>query len=111
MKYLAAILFVLVPAIAFGAPFLTSNPSTENPDGFILILDGQSHTVPAYAVTGGKILHYDLAGIAPGTHSGTVIQYKNDPLWGRLESETPTPFSFVRPANMGNVTGIGLSAQ
>lgn len=108
MKYLLAVLMCLFAVNSWAAPFLTSNVTTDNPDGYILILDGDSHTVPAQVVTGGKRLHYDLVGIASGAHAGTVIEYKNDPLWGRLESSTPTPFSFAKPANMQNVTGVGL---
>lgn len=108
MKYLLAVLMVLISFNAWAAPFLTSDVTTDNPDGFIVIMDGQTITSPAQAVTGGKRLHHDLAGISTGSHSGTVIEYRNDPVWGRLESSTPTPFSFVKPANLRNVTGIGL---
>lgn len=111
MKYALAVLMVLFSFNAWAAPFLTSDVTTDNPDGFIVVMDGQTITHPGQAVTGGKRVHHDLQGIAPGTYSGTIIEYKMDPIWGRLESSTPTPFSFVKPANLQNVTGVGLSAE
>ena len=113
MKYLVAILMVLVPALAFGAPFVTSDADTSSyrPDGYVLTIDGGSQiTSPAQAVTGGVRLHYDVSGVSTGSHTVRIKAYKNDAVWGRLESEEAV-FTFVRPAAPATPAGIGLSAQ
>jgi len=114
MKYLVAILMVLVPALAFGAPFVTSDPyptTVTQPDGFVLTVDGGSQiTSPAQAVTGGVRLHHDVSGVSTGSHTMRIKAYKNDAVWGRLESDEAV-FTFVRPASPAAPANIGLSAQ
>lgn len=114
MKCFAAILLVLVPALAFGAPFVTSDPyppTVTQPDGFMVTMDGGTAVAsPAQSVTGGVRLHYDVSGVSSGSHTVRLKAYRNDSVWGRLESDEAV-FTFVRPASPGAPANIGLSAQ
>jgi len=65
---------------------------------------------PAQAVTGGVRLHYDVSGVSTGSHTVRIRAYKNDAVWGRLESDEAV-FTFVRPASPAAPANIGLSAQ
>ena len=96
-------------AKAYGSPFLVCDPyptGGSQPDQFSLVIDGGSAMIsPAEVMADGKTrLHYDLAGIATGTHSLSVKAQIS--LWG-LES-TAVPFSFTKPASAASPAAFGL---
>lgn len=111
MKYLLAALLCLYSVNAWAAPFVVCDPyptTVTQPDGFTVILDnGASVDSPAQTVTGGKRLHHDISGVSSGSHTMRIKAYKNDAVWGRLESDEAV-FTFVRPASPGKPAGIGL---
>lgn len=102
---------ILMLSSAWAAPFVTSDPypsTVTQPDGFMVSLDGATAVAsPAQAVTGGVRLHHDVAGVSSGSHTVRIKAYKQDAVWGRLESDEAV-FTFVRPASPGRPAGIGL---
>jgi len=113
MKKYFAVLFcaLALPGLAVAAPFVVSDPypaSGVQPDGFAVSVDGGAVVEsPAQAVTGGVRLYYDVSAVSAGTHTLRVKAYKNDAVWGRLES-TEAVFTFSRPASPSAPAGIGL---
>ena len=111
MKYALAVLMVLFSFNAWAAPFVVSDPyptTVTQPDGFMVAVDGATAVAsPAQAVTGGVRLHHDVAGVSSGSHTVRIKAYKQDAVWGRLESDEAV-FTFVRPASPGRPAGIGL---
>jgi len=92
----------LVASMAFAGPYLVCDPypaTGTQPTDFSVVMDGGSELIsPAQTLTDGtKRLHYDLAGIATGSHSISIKALVVDSTWGRLESSA-TPFSFSKPA-------------
>jgi len=113
MKKYFAVLFcaLALPGLAVAAPFVVSDPypaASLQPDGFAVAVDGGAVVEsPAQAVTGGVRLYYDVSAVSAGTHTLRVKAYKNDAVWGRLES-TEAVFTFSRPASPSAPAGIGL---
>ena len=60
---------LLLPVLAFGNPFLVSDPQSVV-DSYGVILDGQSEVLVSAEVLGLGVgrLCYDLQGIEPGSH-------------------------------------------
>jgi len=86
------VMFWLVPAIAYGAPFLVCDPQ-ENVEEYVVVLDGVETIVPyTTAIFDGEeaAVLLDLESVADGQHQVTV---KARNVWG--ESNT-VPFEFVR---------------
>lgn len=103
--------FILDPAFAWASPFLICDPypsTVTQPEGFSITMDGSAAVnSPAQSVTGGVRMHYDLAGISTGNHTVRIKAYKNDPVWGRLESPEAV-FTFPKPGNPTSPTGISI---
>jgi len=85
------------------APFLScaiypSGPS--QPSEFEIYMDRATAPVisPAFAVSGGVRMNYDLSTIAVGNHTVTAKAAKTTPEWGRLVSLPSSPFAFTRPS-------------
>ena len=81
---------LLFAALATAAPFLVCDPQT-NVTSYMITLDGsEAQEVPAQDLGDNTTrLHYDLAGLLDGNHTGTVAS-KN--VWGESE---PVPFCTV----------------
>lgn len=95
------------------SPYLVSDPdnSANKPTHYSVVIDGASEVLSvAQAVTGGVRLHYDLAGIATGTHNVSIKAVLIDIIWGRLES-TANPFSFGKPSSPAQPGNIVLSTS
>ena len=115
------ILFLVVFVLAFlafnlevqAAPFVVSDPYPESavqPDGFLVVLDNapvvESPADPVTAST--KRFKFDVGGVSAGNHTLKVKAYKNDAVWGRLES-AEVNFTFTRPAAPAGASGLKLS--
>ena len=105
-KALCLIAFFLWAGTAFAAPFVVSDPYTSNvPDGFLVSVDGGA-VVESKAVAAA--LRYDVGSVSAGEHTLTIRAYKNDAVWGRMESD-PVNFTFIRPAAPAGPSGIRLA--
>lgn len=114
---LLAIVFVFsanaAPVVAAG-PYVISDayPTTvTQPDGFSVSVDGGATVDSApQSVAGGVRLHYDVGAVSAGSHAVTVKAYKNDAVYGRMESAASV-FTFVKPGPPAAPTGLGLSSN
>jgi hypothetical protein len=112
-KCLLAVYFIVAfPIICLASPFVVSDayPTTvTQPDGFMVTVDGGAAVdSPAQAVVGSGVrMYFDVGTSTSGTHAMTIKAYKNDAVWGRLESTTVN-FTFTRPASPTSPAGITL---
>jgi hypothetical protein len=93
MKYVLALLIMLIPSVVFGSPFLVCDPIQQSFEvtEFILEIDGQVISVPPEVLPDGTFrIFYDLAGITNGNHT---IRAKAKNIWG--ESSWSAPFDFT----------------
>jgi len=84
------------------APYLISDPyliTEDQPTEFYLYIDGSATPVVSSAYKkpdNTVILHHDLSSISIGTHTFVVKARLVDALWGVIESDDSTPFTFIR---------------
>jgi hypothetical protein len=115
------ILFLVVFVLAFlafnlevqAAPFVVSDAyptAATQPDGFAVSVDnGAVVESPADPVTSSTVrFKFDVGAVTSGNHTLKVKAYKNDAVWGRLESAEAV-FTFARPAAPSGATGLKLS--
>lgn len=112
-KLLCLIAFFLWAGTAMAAPFVVSDAypvGATQPDGFTVSLDnGPVVESPADPVTASSArFKFDVGGVAEGSHTLRVKAFKNDAVWGRLES-TEAVFTFTRPASPISPSGLKLS--
>jgi len=73
---LLATLFLIVSTLAFGAPFLVSDPYPKKDTKltkFLVIINGKtSESDPAKNADGTLFLKYDLGGLPDGTYTATI---------------------------------------
>ena len=112
-KLLFLIAFFLWVGTAMASPFVVSDPYPESavqPDGFLVVLDNapvvESPADPVTAST--KRFKFDVGGVSAGNHTLKVKAYKNDEVWGRLES-AEVNFTFTRPAAPAVPGGLQLA--
>ena len=110
MKKLFLVLVLLLMATPVWAePFLVCDPQTDA-DGYIYTLNGGPEVqVPYQTQTfsdGVKAVIADAASIPEGPFTYQVKAYKDDPVWGRLQS-TIVPFSSTRPG-IGTPSNVGM---
>jgi len=100
------IAMMLIPALAFGNPFLTADPQT-GVDEYRVVLDGADQGLfPAKDMGDGTVvLWYDLAGVPDGAHT---VQAAAKNVWG--ESALSDPFDFTK-AVPGAPTGLRVSSE
>ncbi len=114
MRYiLAAILCLAAAYPAYAAPYVVSDPypaDAVQPDGFAVSLDGGPVVeTPADPVTASTVrFRFDVGTVASGSHTLLIKAYKQDAVWGRLESAEAV-FTFARPAAPSGATGLKLS--
>lgn len=113
MKWFFSVLFCLVAFNAWAAPFVVSDayPAGDTqPDGFLCTLNtGAVQDVVADVVTSTtKRLKFDAVNAVSGSNTVKVKAYKNDAVWGRLES-AEVNFTFPRPAAPSGASGLRLS--
>ena len=82
---------LLLPVLAFGAPFLVCDP---NPGAEKIILEINSIDMPEFPAEADGSLKYDLAGLAEGDF--TIRAKAEFGVWGW--SEYSVPFSFTKPS-------------
>jgi hypothetical protein len=115
------ILFLVVFVLAFlafnlevqAAPFVVSDAyptAATQPDGFAVSLDGGPVVeAPADPVTSSTVrFKFDVGAVESGSHTLRVKAYKQDAVWGRLES-TEAVFTFARPAAPAVPGGLQLA--
>ena len=107
MKTIAFIISIclmalLLPVLAFGAPFLICDP---NPGAEKIILEINSVEMPEFAAETDGSLRYDLAGIAEGDFT---IRAKAGNIWGW--SEYSVPFNFTKSLPQAPM-GLRVSGQ
>lgn len=87
---IAFILVLCIFRLAQADPYLICDPAT-NVTHYVVTLDGDTSTVPAFDLGDGTLmLKYDLAGIPTGPHN-VAVKAKN--LWGE---STSVPFDFTK---------------
>jgi len=94
MKFVIAFLFMLVPAIALGSPFLTCDPYPAETEitKFVIDIDGVAvDSDPHINEDGTIIIRHDLSDLAVGSH---VVKAKAINKWG--ESEWSAVYSFTK---------------
>jgi hypothetical protein len=101
-KILFVICLVLIPTLLWAAPFLVCDPyaaGANQPTFFKVSLDGGSETnTPAYATTGGVMVHYDVGSVSIGVHTWTVRACIETDPWGGGGCSATAPFSSTRHA-------------
>jgi hypothetical protein len=115
------VLFLAVLVAAFflfnlevqASPFVVSDPYPESavqPDGFLVVLDNAPVVEsPADPVTSSTVrFKFDVGAVTSGNHTLKVKAYKNDAVWGRLESAEAV-FTFARPAAPAVPAGLRLA--
>ncbi len=115
------VLFLAVLVAAFflfnlevqASPFVVSDPYPESavqPDGFLVVLDNAPVVEsPADPVTSSTVrFKFDVGAVTSGNHTLKVKAYKNDAVWGRLESAEAV-FTFARPAGVSAPAGVTLA--
>ena len=113
MKTLLTIFLCLFAANVYAAPFVVSDPypaAATQPDGFVVSMDGGPVVEsPADPVTASTVrFKFDVGSTVSGSHTIKVKAYKNDTVWGRLES-TEAVFTFTRPAAPAVPGGLQLA--
>jgi hypothetical protein len=113
MKTFLTIFLCLVSFNVYAAPFVVSDAypaANTQPDGFLCTLNsGAVQDVVADVVTSTtKRLKFDAVNAVSGSNTLKVKAYKNDAVWGRLES-TEVNFTFPRPAAPAGASGLRLS--
>lgn len=113
MRYFLAIAICLFAANVYAAPFVVSDAypaASTQPDGFVVSMDGGPVVEsPADFVTASTVrFRFDVGSVTSGSHTLRVKAFKNDAVWGRLES-TEAVFTFQKPATPGGATGLRLS--
>ncbi len=101
MRVISTVVLMLVSALAWGAPFVVSDPTTDaRVDTCSAYMDAvPGVTVPVTLATlplVGKACKYDIAFVAVGAHS-IAMTFRNSAdttVWG--ESAKSSPLSFTR---------------
>ncbi len=112
-KLFFLIAFFLFTGTAMAAPFVVSDPyaaTATQPDGFVVSMDGGPVVEsPADPVTSSTVrFKFDVGAVTSGNHTLKVKAYKNDAVWGRLESAEAV-FTFARPAGVSAPAGVTLA--
>jgi len=112
-KLFFLIAFFLFTGTAMAAPFVVSDPyaaTATQPDGFVVSMDGGPVVeAPADPVTSSTVrFKFDVGAVESGSHTLRVKAYKQDAVWGRLES-TEAVFTFARPAAPAVPGGLQLA--
>ena len=113
MKTLLTIFLCLFAANVYAAPFVVSDAypdAATQPDGFTVSMDGGPVVEsPADFVTASTVrFRFDVGAVTSGNHTMRVKAFKNDAVWGRLES-TEAVFTFTRPAAPAAPGGLKLA--
>ena len=113
MKTLLTIFLCLFAANVYAAPFVVSDPyaaTATQPDGFTVSVDGGPVVEsPADPVTASTVrFRFDVGSVTSGSHTLRVKAFKNDAVWGRLES-TEAVFPFAVPAAPAAPGGLQLA--
>lgn len=84
---------VFIASSAMAAPFLVSNPVFDA-KSVTLNVDGSNKAGTIETLTDGSVrLHYDLANMAAGNHTVTVVADYG--IWGK--GPVSNPFVFAKP--------------
>ena len=106
MKYFITVLILLFASPVFASPFLVCDPTTEQIDNYIIVLDGGNEVLSAPQDMGdGTVrLHYDLDGLTEGEHD---FQVAAENIWGRSDT---VPFDLTK-AVPGAPSGLRVSSE
>lgn len=111
MKTLITIFICLFAVNAYAVDVVSDAypAGTTQPDGFLCTLNSNAvQDVVADVVTPTtKRLKYNADNAVDGSNTLKVKAYKNDAIWGRLES-AEVNFTFQRPAAPSGVVGTRL---
>jgi hypothetical protein len=92
---LLATLFLIVSTLAFGAPFLVSDPYPKKDTKltkFLVIINGKtSESDPAKNADGTLFLKYDLGGLPDGTYTATIKAVDT-----KGKESSPSTYSFKK---------------
>lgn len=89
---------LLLASTAQASPWLVCDPQ-PGIDGYAWSLDGGEWSEQPYTLLDAdSAIVCDLKDVLKGNHTIQVKAFKNDSLWGRMESET-VPFGFARPSS------------
>ena len=114
MKWSASFVLMLISSLAWGAPFVVSDPVTAGVTQCGVFLDGSPKlTIPVTAVTlpvAGNICKVDVGGVSTGSHTISLTTITvNDPVWGSQESVKSPALNFTRPGVPISPSGLTLS--
>jgi len=117
MKRILFLLALLLAFFAFNfeakAVSVESDPypaDAVQPDGFLVVLDNAPVVEsPADPVTSSTVrFKFDVGAVTSGNHTLKVKAYKNDAVWGRLESAEAV-FTFAVPGAPTATQGLRLA--
>jgi len=120
MKWFATVVMLSISVLAWGSPWLTADPvpNTTPSSTCTMFMDAvPGVTAPIALATApivGNVPLFDVAFVAVGAHSATVLcTNPPDPLWGGGgPSPKSLPLAFQRPASSvppGVPTGLRLT--
>ncbi len=114
MKWSASVVLMLISSLAWGAPFVVSDPVITGVTQCGVFLDGSPKlTVPVTAVTlpvAGNICKVDVGSVSTGSHTISLTTITvNDPVWGSQESAKSSPLAFTRPLAPVSPSGLSLT--
>ena len=100
MKRLVLLALLLLPGLAWSAPFLICDPppAADQITRYEIAIGSATVSTPAP-------LHYDLTSVPAGAHTW---QIKACSLW---ECSAAVPFAFTRPGKVGAPAGFGIVAN
>ncbi len=108
MKILSFLVFLMIPVLAWGSPFLVCDPypATDGVDSFgVTINDADPIDSPAEMMLDGTTyLHFDTASLPPGLYSFQVTARRS----ADLAESAPVPFGWTKGEPLSNPTGIRL---
>lgn len=111
-RSILAALLILPSAVSQAAPFLTTDPTTQEVTHCGIFVDALPKTEIAVTTSGtGKICKYDLANISGGSHTISATFILKSPIWGDEESAKSSVLNFTRPGGVTSPSGLGLTAR
>lgn len=113
MKSFASVVLMLISSLAWGAPFVVSDPLATGMTQCGVFLDSAPKlTIPVTAVTvpvAGNICKFDVGTVSTGSHTISLTAITaNDPVWGSQESVKSSPLVFVRPTGPAAPSGLQI---
>lgn len=106
MKYLLSLLLLLLPMVSQAAPFLVSDPTTQEVSHCGLLLDDLPKTTSVVEVVeGGKRCKIDIASVGAGVHTAKATFINST--WG-VESQPSVALTFTKMGTLSAPVGFRI---